>query len=137
MGMYTELVLGVKIKADPNVIGILNYMLSNTDKNEDCDYSHPFFKTLRWDWMLCSDSYCFDGQTDSELIIDRLVEDSPMYFLNVRCNLKNYRDEIQLFLDWLAPYIETRGFIGYTRYEEDEDPTLIYNHNCITYKGVG
>ena len=42
-------------------------------------------------------------------------------------------------LDWLEPYIVTEGFIGYMRYEEWEDPTLIYNdfdNDKIVFKGV-
>ena len=58
--------------------------------------------------------------------MDNLYKDDPMYFLNVRCNLKNYYSEIELFLDWLCPYMETEGFIGYMRYEECDDPVLIY-----------
>ena len=41
------------------------------------------------------------------------------------------------FLHWLAPYIDTKGFIGYTRYEEYDDPTLIYiDDRDVIYKGV-
>ena len=52
--------------------------------------------------------------------------------LNVRCDLKNYEDEIELFLKWIYNYATTRGFVGYMRYEEDYNPTLIY----FTDKGV-
>lgn len=49
----------------------------------------------------------------------------------------NYDSEIKHFLDWLAPYIETNGFIGYTKYEEFEDPTLIYiEDDRAVFKGV-
>ena len=47
--------------------------------------------------------------------------------------------EIEEFLDWLEPYIGTDGFIGYIRYEEWENPTLIYNdfdNDKILFKGV-
>ena len=43
------------------------------------------------------------------------------------------------YFDCLEPYIGTEGFIGYMRYEEWEDPTLIYNdfdNNKIVFKGV-
>lgn len=40
-------------------------------------------------------------------------------------------------IHWLAPYIDTEGFIGYTRYEEYDDPTLIYiDDRDVIYKGV-
>jgi hypothetical protein len=53
------------------------------------------------------------------------------YHLNVRSNLKNYDSEIENFLDFISPYIETDEFIGYMRYEESEKPTLIYIDNGI------
>lgn len=138
MGMYTELVLGIKIKPDPDVLTVLNYMLGETDHLDERP-SHELFKTNCWDIMLVCDSYYFDGQTDSKLFKDDLYPESPMYYLNVRSNLKNYNSEIEKFLDWLKPYIETDGFLGYTRYEEDDHPTLIYKdnrYNTIDYLGV-
>jgi len=125
MGMYTELNIGVEIRNDAKVIQKLKFMLGDSDK--DVEIIHPLFEnTDRWRSMLNSGSYYFDGQTDSKLFRDDLYENKPMYFLNVRCNLKNYCDEIKLFLDWLCPYIKTEGFLGYTRYEEKYNPTLIY-----------
>lgn len=130
MGMYTELVLGIEIEDNDKIIQTLRYMLGETEYQPVDD--HELFKTGRWDYMLKCDSYYFDGQTDSKLYMDDLYEDNPKFYLNVRCNLKNYNSEINKFLDWLNPYIKTFGFLGYLRYEEDEDPTLIYK----TEKGI-
>lgn len=130
MGMYTELVLGVQIEDNEKVIQTLRYMLNETEYQPE--WEHELFKTDRWEYMLKCDSYYFDGQTDSKLFIDDLYKDKPMYYLNVRCNLKNYDGEIRKFLDWLYPYIKTYGFLGYERYEECEEPTLIYK----TDKGI-
>lgn len=135
MGMYTELNLGVRFhKNTPqNVIDILKYMLAESPVR--FEYlrpqlpEHPLFKTDRWMIMLDCGSYYFDGKPDSSLNYDKITE---CYFLNVRCNLKNYDREIEHFLDFIQPYLYTNGFIGYTRYEEDDDPTLIYN----THKGI-
>jgi hypothetical protein len=136
MGMYTELNISVEIAPCDEVIQKLRYMLGELDIDE-VEMSHPLFQTERWDYMLCSDSYYFDMQTDSKLYRDDLYVNDPMYFLNVRCNLKNYCNEIELFLDWLCPYILTEGYIGYKRYEESYDPTLIYKENGeIKYKTV-
>ena len=125
MGMYTELNIGVAFKEDTeqSIIDILKYMLSDSAV-EPALPDHELFKTHRWTFMLCCDSYYFDGQTDSSLTFDDI---SNQYYLNVRCNLKNYGDEIRKFMDFIQPYLDTRGFLGYTRYEEDGDPTLIYN----------
>ena len=137
MGMYTELNVGVAFKKDTpnNVINIIKYMLN---EDEFVYYElpdHPLFKTARWNFMLVSDSYYFDGQTDSSLHYDDI---SSQYYLNVRCNLKNYDGEIEKFMEFIQPYLDTRGFLGYTRYEEFDDPTLIYNsRDGIVYEKHG
>lgn len=132
MGMYTELVLGIEVNDEPIVIDTLERMLSDKAVVKDVTINHPFFRTTRWSYMLLSDSYYFDGQTDSKLVHDLR---NLSHYLNVRCNLKNYDYEIELFLDWLCPYIMTEGFLGYMRYEEYADPTLIYKENGkIVYK---
>ena len=134
MGMYTELNIGVEISPTPTVVQKLNYMLGGD--TEDVHIEHPLFTDqTRWKYMLVSDSYYFDGKADSKLFVDDLYPDDPMYFLNVRCNLKNYNEEIEKFMDWLRPYIKTEGFLGYKRYEEFKNPTLIYKENeKIIYK---
>ena len=54
---------------------------------------------------------------------------SNAYYLCVRANLKNYGEEIRKFLDWITPYLEKYEgeFLGFYRYEESEQPTLIYH----------
>lgn len=57
--------------------------------------------------------------------------------VNIRASLINSDSEIENFLDWLAPYIATYGFIGYKRYEEYDDPTLVYIEcGKVVFKGV-
>jgi hypothetical protein len=126
--MYTEIVFGVELKKDTpsDIIDILKYMLGGVEDNPAVPPhpQHELFDTDRWHFMLCCESYYFDGITHSELAFDDI---SDSYYLTVRSNLKNYCQEIEKFMDFIQPYLETRGFIGYTMYEEDGDPTLIYN----------
>lgn len=122
MGMYTELNIGVEVSNNKDVIQKLRFMLM--EPSEDVEINHPLFKTSRWSFMLRSTSGYFDGRTDSRLYEEEVLG-VPRYYLNVRCNLKNYDNEIEKFLDWLSPYILTRGFLGYMR-DEDEEPTLLY-----------
>lgn len=129
MGMYTELVCAFELKKGTpiQVNETLKYMLDYSgDDIETPD--HELFETSRWEFMLRSDSYYFTGTTDSSMRKDDITN---AYIVNVRCNLKNYDDEIKKFIDWIKPYVrkdymEEREFIGYTRYEEAEEPTLIY-----------
>ena len=128
MGMYTELVCAFELeKSVPiNVIEILRYMTDTNDKYEDPPLpDHPLFQTTRWRFMLTSDSYYFPGITYSLLEYDDIA---GRWSLTVKCNLKNYDDEIQKFIDWIQPYMYTDGFFGYMRYEEASEPTCLY-HN--------
>lgn len=152
MGMYTELNICLDLNKDvpSNVVHILNYMMDGTNclcDSDDKEYindvesqlgisemHHPLFDTERWEYMLYSGSYYFDGFTHSEMKYDNIGKN---YKLNIRCNLKDYGDEIYEFLDWLCPYVHTTGFLGYTRYEEYVAPTLIYKFdNMIKYQKV-
>ena len=141
MGDYTELNIAVRLKLPDNALKILEFMTGQSE-NEDFEKPfHPLFHsgTDRWKYMLCCESAYFPHTAYSSLVNDRYYaeEDTLERVLNVRCDLKNYNDEIENFLDWIYQYSKTRGFIGYMRYEEDEDPTLIYfNDSGVGYKRV-
>lgn len=129
MGMYTELHLNVELNADvpESVLGLLRYMVDPSGAGAEVPPllpEHPLFKTDRWDYMLTCDSYYFPADTHSTLRLDDI---SKTWYLCVRTNLKNYDDEIAKFLDWLLPYVDAgTECLGYYRYENDDDPTLIY-----------
>jgi len=127
MGMYTEFHFNVNLNKDvpQEVVDVLAYMVRE-------DYTtprpptpeHKLFKTHRWEVMLLMDSYYFAADTYSTLRSDDIGGD---LYLCIRCNLKNYDQEIELFVDWIRPYIhaEEGDFLGFSRYEESEDPELI------------
>ena len=125
MGMYTEFHFNSRLRVDvpQDVIAILEYMLGGGEK--PAPPNHPLFATDRWDFMLRSDSYYFDADTHSTLRFDDI---SRAYFLCIRCNLKNYTGEIQAFLSWITPYLDGSdgNFLGFSRFEEVDTPTLIY-----------
>ena len=136
MGMYTELVLGIQLrlqKHEEYVLDILKYMCGDVEEltvPED-KLTHQLFKTERWHFMLRCGSYYFDGQPNSFVTEDEI----GCKFLTVRCNLKNYDDEIENFLDWIVKFTDYYSeFVGYMRYEECEHPTLIYfSHDDVNY----
>ena len=124
--MYTELVLGINLKEDvPNeVVDILTYMLeSDQESLEPTLPDHNLFRSDRWKFMLRCDSYYFAGFTHSEMYYDDI---GKQWEINIRCNLKNYDNEIEKFINWISPYVESRGYAGYMRYEECSKPTEIY-----------
>ena len=126
MGMYTELHFNSELKEDvpKQVLEVLEFMVGNNE-TEPNPPSHELFQDTRWAYMLRCDSYYFDADTRSTLRFDKI---GNCYYLCIRCNLKNYADEIEKFLDWIMPYLakEEDDFLGFSRYEETEEPTLIY-----------
>jgi transcription termination factor NusB len=126
MGMYTEFIFAVELeKSTPkNVIEILQYMANHENDMPELP-QHEFFKCDRWDFLLSCDSCYFSGITNSIIEFDDIIK---RHFLTVRSNLKNYDGEIRKFLSWLKPYINDKdhSFLGYFRYEEDDEPNLIY-----------
>ncbi len=127
MGMYTEFCFAAELKPDTpeSVLAVLRFMLGEIEEEPPLP-AHPLFLTQRWDWMLRSDSYGFDADTHSVL---RLEDVTDTYFLTIRCNLKNYDNEIEWFVDWITPYLKKfpGDFLGYQRYEGNEEPMLIYH----------
>ena len=133
MGMYTELHFNAELvkNLSEEVVNILNYMVGNNESESHPigelppTPDHPLFSTNRWDFMLRCDSYYFPADTHSTLRFDDISE---AYYLCIRSNLKNYDGEIGKFLTWIMPYVaEFEGdFLGYFRYEENKNPTLIY-----------
>ena len=129
MGMYTELVVNVNLNAESlseDIKSLLRYMTSGGSTR---DYEGPlpdhelFEEHTRWPWMLRCSSYYHPGVSYAFFEKDPY---SPIYTLSVRSSFKNYANEVELFLDWLNPFIEGEpgDFIGYSRYEETEQPTL-------------
>lgn len=135
MGVYTEFNIGIALKKDvpDNIIKILEYLLSDTEQETKLT-EHDFFNCDRWKIVLIGDSAYFDGITDSKMEFDEMCK---KYHLNVRSSIKNYCNEIEKFMDFISSYIDTEGFLGYMRYEECEEPTLIYNnYGTVIYKYI-
>lgn len=126
MGMYTEFVCAMELKKETprEVINILDKM-SNGEGEYDAIPNHPFFECGRWRWLFTMDSYYFSGRTNTTFEYDSIAK---THYLTIRSNLKNYDGEIYKFLNWIKPYVRACGhdFLGYSRYEECEEPNLIY-----------
>jgi hypothetical protein len=126
MGMYTELFLQVGLKSDTpkNVIDTLNYMLGNTEEVPDLVYTTQG----RMMWMLQSSSFYHYPFAHSHL--DR-IDYSNSYYLFVRCDLKNYSNEIEEFLDFISPHVDGRDckYQGHYLYEGSEFPTRLSFHS--------
>lgn len=121
MGTYTELVLKCDIKEDkPKIVHeALNFLFNKNQLRPDELPDHPFFKKMTWDCIgRCSSFYHCPGTLN--------FYDGRYLFS--RSDLKNYDDEIQLFLDWLIPYLSASPgkFIGWIFLEGEKEPEFIY-----------
>ena len=127
MGMYTELHFNAEVRDDAEALPILQFMVDHHAPAPTTLPDHPLFSRERWRFMLTCDSCYFAADTRSTLRTQRYA-DGAYHYLCVRCNLKNYEQEIQLFIDWIMPYLDKEDgeFLGFYRYEETEEPTLIY-----------
>lgn len=130
MGMYTECYINCRLIRDlpKEVIDILKYLFDNDDdKLEEPAIlpEHKFFKTTRWEAVGHGHSFYHIPFPTSKLLF---MEADKRYYLTSRFDLKNYEGEIELLFDWIMPYMDNYDgeFIGYSRYEEDNEPVLIF-----------
>jgi hypothetical protein len=129
MGMYTELVCSFELIHDvpEEVLTILNNLLDQSHRFHPSKVpDHEFFKCDRFEQIFLGCSYYF---SPAGSMSDLRHDVNGTRYLTVRSSLKNYRNEIQKFLDWISPYIGFEQYIGYYRYEYDKFPTLIFIEN--------
>lgn len=123
MGMYTELLVKGDLRQDtPSEVKDALRRLIEDDASPAEWPAHPFFSNVRRDQIAHGGSAYF--VTGSSEYIDTTYG-YPKFFIT--SSLKDYTDTIGEFLDWLLPYVDAfpGDFLGYTRYEEDDRPTLI------------
>lgn len=125
MGMYTEFYINVDLKKDTpdEVILVLKAMCSMLPE-EECDrILAPY--PQRWGYLFSDGSYYTPKTYCKFLKLDYI---SNQWSLLGKGDTKNYGQEIEAFVRWITPYIDgyAGDFIGYLRYEEDQEPTLLY-----------
>lgn len=126
MGMYTELIFGAELKRDtPNeVIEALKYMIGET-KEKPSKFPLP---DGRCEWLFQGGSYYFAiNNAVTKMWLDDI---DNQWHISTRSNIKNYESEIETFLEWIKPYIDSgsggRNLYAITIYEEQDTPTLYY-----------
>lgn len=128
MGMYTELFVTARIKKGTEATEILKKMLGDESIILLPDFlpTHPLFSTPRWEYMLTCSSHYFTPTNVGT------YDEQPHYttydaFVSYS-SFKNYDNEVAHFFDWLKPHIDDvpGTLIGFYRYEEDTEPTLVY-----------
>jgi hypothetical protein len=128
MGMYTELIFGADLKKDTpkNIIEALKYIIGDIEEKPN-DFPLP---DGRCEWLFRGGSYYFGvNSAVSKMWKDDISEN---YVISTRSNIKNYEGEIDAFLEWIKPYIESgsgcRDMYAIVTYEEAESPCIYYLH---------
>lgn len=127
MGMYTELIFGASLKkkdTPESVIKALRYML---DDLEEKPVDFPLSEG-RCEFLFTGSSYYFGVSSPvSKMWQDKFGEN---WIISTRSNIKNYGGEIEEFLQWIKPYIESgsgsRDMYAVVIYEENNEPTCYY-----------
>lgn len=127
MGMYTEFFFraGLQRNLPKEVLDILWLLIGVSEDFPPTIPDHAFFETHRWRKILTSSSYYFVPLSVSELVKDDITN---QYSLVAYSSLKNYDSEIEKFVDWIRPYVDTPPgeMLGYSRYEESKEPEIFY-----------
>lgn len=120
MGMYTEIYVNVDLVGDlPEEV--LNVLKAVVGEQGYCHYLEGF--PNRWGYLFNSGSYYTPNTSVKNLTYDTI---SGQWSLLGKGDLKNYDNEIQEFFEWIMPYVEDEGFMGYYRFEESLEPILVF-----------
>lgn len=123
MGMYTELIFeGITHKLDNDDLKLFSYFFGESEYT-DIDYipNVALFKCARWDMIGHMSSYYHFPMSVRKMAKCRLKEDTYLVFL--RCDFKNYDNEIEKFLTWIRPKMYQAKI--WVHYEEDQEPSYI------------
>lgn len=134
--MYTELIFGAKLKKDtPNeIIESLKYMIGELEEKPK-DFLLP---SGRYGQLFRSSSYYFAvNRSVKKIWLDDI---DNCWHISTRSNIKNYGSEIEIFLEWIKPFIESGSgdneMYAIVMYEGAEEPIIYYlnNKNLIVNK---
>jgi len=112
MGMYTNFALKFSIDKShqdyDHILSVLAHIAGIDYREPAAIPDHPFFSTLRWDIMARSGRSFIDNQDYMSWVNIMLIGE-----------FKNYDGEIDLFIDWISPYL-CNSLVGYSKYEDSK-----------------
>lgn len=132
--MYTELIFGatLKEKTPTYVTQALDYVINDTDDTDDTvnvklsDESKYFINEYSLSKLIWCTSYYFGAHTNKpSCVFDKT---SNRWCISFRANCKNYKGEIEKFIEFIRPYVEygsgLTNIFAIVQYESDDYPTL-------------
>jgi hypothetical protein len=122
MGEYSELFFRCNLNPNLDIKTLL--VIENLLKIKEAQTveipNHEFFNTQRFDYALIgSSAYHVTGESYLKLRKEEIN-------LFVHSSLKNYEGEFEKFIDWIEPYLEDHGLLGWILSPNESNPRLIY-----------
>ena len=127
MGMYTELIFGASLKTDTpkEVIDTLRYMVGDIEQPEKLAFDSNR-NPLR------GGSHYFGVISGATKMYYNDI--AKCWVLSSRANIKNYDSDIETFLEWIKPFVDSgsgdRDMYAITIYEEQSEPTVYYLYDA-------
>lgn len=126
MGMYTELIFGASLHENTpsEVIETLRYMIGDIEKPKNL-----LFDSER-NPLLGSSYYFGVNEPVNKMWFDDI---DKCWHISTRCNIKNYDQDIQNFLKWIEPHIDSgsgnKDMYAIVIYEGSSEPKIYYKNN--------
>jgi hypothetical protein len=124
MGMYTQVFLAIELNelVNQDVLYTLHTMVIDSMYIVKGNEKVVFESERSAIMFKCSSAYFVD------IVVSKLQYDEHFktWKLLVHSHFKNYDNDIEEFIEFIKPYCRRKGLIGYSRYEEDEQPTLYF-----------
>lgn len=126
--MYTELIFGatLKEKTPTYVTQALNCVINDNVDDKLSDEAKQFIDEYSLSKLILGTSYYFGAHTNTpSCVFDKIAN---RWCISFRANCKNYRGEIEKFIEFIKPYVEygsgLTNIFAIVQYEEDDYPTL-------------
>lgn len=127
MGSYTEVYVNVDFKKglSDEVIKVCKGICAGID-----EYLEGYPE--RWSCLGSNMSYYTPSTSVSNFTFDDI---SGQFSLLLKGDIKNYHQEIQMFFEFIKPHVDG-NFMGYYRYEEAKEPTLVFTDRRVIYEDL-
>lgn len=119
MGMFTEIYVNADLKENTpkEVLAVLN-AICEKDIGAAVLEGYPY----RWRALFSNGSVYVPSTSVGSLTFGKYTE---RWSLLGKGDIKNYEGEIEAFFEFIKPWCDDE-FVGYYRFEEDREPTLVY-----------
>ena len=125
MGMYTELIFGASLENLPDhVVEALDYTINYKENvsQEALDFEVEYSLNNIFN---CTSYYFGAHWTKNAFVYDDI---GKHWVLSTRANCKNYQSQIEKFIEFITPYVESgsgpNDIFAYVQYEESDFPTI-------------